>query len=108
MSGNRKVTISEIEEVQTPQRPVDDEIVDGVDDFDPDDFSGSDENGSDEDDSEGSDSDDDVEEEGENLGSLFQYFLTNDNGENVADILTGLKSSIDMHNKLIYKILQKM
>lgn len=107
MSGKRELVIKEIEEIEdnikedTPPDLVSD---DDDEDFDAEDFNDSDEDSEDESEEE---EEDDVEaEEEENLGALFQYFFTNDNGENVADILTGLKDSIDTHNKLIYKLMK--
>ena len=98
MSGDKRVVIEEIAEAE-PQEIVP-ELIDDDDESDDDDFS------VETDDSENDSDDDEAEEEADNLGSLFQYFFTNDNGENVADILTSLKDSIDTHNKLIYKLLQ--
>lgn len=67
---------------------------------------------------EDTDSEDDVEiesneEESEdemdgdlNIPSLINHFFTNEEGENIAVILTQLKKSMDTQNKLIYKLLQ--
>ena len=41
-----------------------------------------------------------------NIPSLINHFFTNDDGENIAEILTQLKKNIDTQNKLIYKLLQ--
>ena len=54
---------------------------------------------------EDNDSDDDIEEEND-IPSLINHFFTNTDGENIADILTQLKKSMDTQNKLIYKLLQ--
>ena len=40
-----------------------------------------------------------------NIPSLINHFFTNQDGENIADILTQFKKSLDTHNKLIYKLL---
>ena len=50
-------------------------------------------------------SEDEVDDD-HNIPSLINHFFTNDNGENIAEVLTQLKKSIDMQNKLIYKLLQ--
>lgn len=44
-------------------------------------------------------------EEGNDIAQLINHFFTNEEGKNIADILTELKSSLDTHNKLIYKLL---
>jgi len=41
-----------------------------------------------------------------NIPSLLNHFFTNEEGENIAVILTQLKKSMDTQNKLIYKLLQ--
>ena len=41
-----------------------------------------------------------------NISSLINHFFTNEEGENIAEILTQLKKSMDTQNKLIYKLLQ--
>ena len=38
------------------------------------------------------------------LPSLLNHFFTNEEGQNIAEILTDLKKSVDTHNKLIYKL----
>jgi len=49
----------------------------------------------------------DVEMEDDlNIPSLLNHFFTNEEGENIAVILTQLKKSMDTQNKLIYKLLQ--
>ena len=49
----------------------------------------------------------DSEDEDElNIPSLINHFFTNDSGENIAEILTQLKKTIDTQNKLIYKLVQ--
>ena len=60
-----------------------------------------------------SDVEDESNEEGEseddedlNIPSLINHFFTNNEGENIAEILTQLKKSMDTQNKLIYKLLQ--
>ena len=50
-----------------------------------------------------SDDDDDLNEN--NFPGLINHFFTNDEGENIAQILTDMKKSLDTHNKLIYKLL---
>lgn len=44
-------------------------------------------------------------EEQMDFPSLINHFFTNEDGQNIADILTDLKKSLDTHNKLIYKML---
>ena len=41
-----------------------------------------------------------------NIPSLINHFFTNEEGENIAQVLTQLKKSLDTQNKLIYKLLQ--
>ena len=48
-------------------------------------------------------SDEEYEEDG--ISQLVNHFFTNDEGENIANILTDIKKSLDTHNKLIYKML---
>ena len=91
------VTIKEIDDVEDPEIISDNEVSD---------YASDDVIDSDSDDS--NDSNDSNDEQDNDIGSLFQYFFTNDNGENVVDILTGLKDSIDTHNKLLYKLIQKI
>jgi len=52
---------------------------------------------------------DEFEEEDDEpgLGDILNHFLTDENGTNIADILSGLKKSIDNHNKILIKILNK-
>ena len=45
------------------------------------------------------------ENSNEDLVNIFQHFFTNDDGENIADILTGLKKSVDLQNKILHKVL---
>ena len=110
MSAKKQMVIKEIEEVEgeVDREDVPDLVSDDEEEaeFDPEDFDGRESDDSEEEDED--DESDDEAEEDTDLGSLFQYFFTNDNGENVADILTGLKDSIDTHNKLIFKLLQKV
>ena len=54
---------------------------------------------------EDNDSEDDIDGD-LNFPSLLNHFFTNEEGENIAEILTQLKKSMDTHNKLIYKLLQ--
>ena len=112
MTAKKQLVIKEIEDVEgqveseegAPEIISDDEEEEV---FDPEELDESDEDEDDESDDEDDESDDEAEEDTD-LGSLFQYFFTNDNGENVADILTGIQASIDTHNKLIFKLLQKV
>ena len=39
------------------------------------------------------------------MPSIVNHFFTNEEGENIASILSGIKKSLDVHNKLIYKLL---
>ena len=39
------------------------------------------------------------------IQSLINHFFTNEEGENIATILSQMKKSLDTHNKLIYKLL---
>lgn len=60
------------------------------------------------------DSDEDDDEEGDdefefdmdemNLGAILQNFLVNEEGQNVCEILTGFKKSVDTQNKILMKI----
>ena len=43
-------------------------------------------------------------EENNEFPQLINHFFTNEEGQNIADILTDLKASLDTHNKLIYKL----
>ena len=52
------------------------------------------------------DSQSDDEEEDLNIPNLINHFFTNEDGANIAEILTQLKKSMDTQNKLIYKLLQ--
>lgn len=52
-----------------------------------------------------SNSDEEEFEEDLNIPSLVNHFFTNDEGENIAEILTQMKKSIDTHNKLIFKLI---
>lgn len=52
------------------------------------------------------DESDDEMDDDLNMPSLINHFFTNDEGENIAAILTQLKKSMDTQNKLIYKLLQ--
>ena len=54
---------------------------------------------------ESNESDDEMNEE-LNIPSLINHFFTNNDGENIAEILTQLKKTMDTQNKLIYKLLQ--
>jgi len=55
---------------------------------------------------------DEEEEEGDfdfdmdemNLGAILQNFLVNEDGQNVCDILSGFKKSLDTQNKILMKI----
>ena len=44
------------------------------------------------------------EAEEDNLATIIEHFFTNDTGENLADILTGFKKSLDTQNKILMKI----
>ena len=46
-----------------------------------------------------------TEEDDMNIPSLINHFFTNEEGKNIAEILTDFKKSLDTHNKLIYKLL---
>jgi len=62
----------------------------------------------DDDDDDGDDGDDvEFENNNDELMSMFQHFFTNDDGENIADILTSFKKSLDIQNKLLHKFIQK-
>jgi len=45
------------------------------------------------------------DEEDLNIPSLINHFFTNEDGENIAEILTQFKKSLDTHNKILYKLL---
>lgn len=42
------------------------------------------------------------------LSSLIQHFFTNDDGENMVDVLSGIKKSIDIQNKLLNKLVNHL
>ena len=52
----------------------------------------------------GSDCEDDLIES-DGIAQLINHFFTNEEGENIAQILIDFKKSLDTHNKLIYKLL---
>jgi len=54
----------------------------------------------------GSEDDDfELDDDEPGLGDILNHFFTDESGTNVADILSGLKKSIDTHNKLLLKLL---
>ena len=57
-------------------------------------------------DNESIDSESGSENEDDGFPQIINHFFTNDNGENIASILSDIKKSLDTHNKLIYKLLQ--
>lgn len=63
-------------------------------------------------DEDGDEVDDDLD--GEECGTEAEYFevlfqlLTDKDGNNVADSLSGLKESLDKHNKIMFKIMNMM
>ena len=59
------------------------------------------------DESEDEDFDPDMIGEDINFPALVNHFFTNEDGQNIADILTDLKKSIDTQNKLIYKLVSE-
>ena len=50
-------------------------------------------------------SEEEESEEEFDIPSLLNHFFTNNDGENIVEVLTGFKKSLDTHNKLIYKLL---
>ena len=42
--------------------------------------------------------------EGLDLAALVQTFFTNDNGENVADIMTSIRDALAQQNKILMKL----
>jgi len=50
------------------------------------------------------------ENEGESLGieHLLQHFLVNEDGENIPDVLSSIKKSLDIQNKILMKLLGSM
>lgn len=50
------------------------------------------------------DSDEEIEED--NFPNIINHFFTNQEGENIAEILSQMRKSLDMHNKLIFKFLK--
>lgn len=42
------------------------------------------------------------------LLKMFQYYFTNDDGENIVDVMSSIKKSIDTQNKILMKLLQKL
>jgi hypothetical protein len=69
-----------------------------------DDDNGSNDNGSNGDDEDHSSDQDSSEEENDNLYDVMTDFFVNDNGENVATVLTNIQSSLDQHAKCILKL----
>jgi hypothetical protein len=69
---------------------------------------GGDDDGGDNDDYESethsSDQDDSEEDDENNLYDLMTDFFVNDNGENVATVLTNIQASLDQHAKCILKL----
>lgn len=43
-------------------------------------------------------------EEDNDLTTIIDHFFTNEDGENLADILSGFKKSLDTQNKILMKI----
>ena len=43
-------------------------------------------------------------EEDNDLTTIIDHFFTNEDGENLADILSGFKKSLDTQNKILLKI----
>ena len=56
------------------------------------------------DDEEEEDEDFELDDDEPGLGDILNHFLTDESGTNIADILSGLKKSIDTHNKLLLKL----
>ena len=52
------------------------------------------------------DESEDESDDDDTIHSLLNNFFTNEEGVNIAVILTQLKKSMDTQNKLIYKLLQ--
>lgn len=51
----------------------------------------------------------DTEQMGEpDLLNMFQCFFTNDDGDNVVDVISSLKKSIDTQNKILMKMLNSL
>ena len=50
--------------------------------------------------------DEDDDEEEMDLARLFHHFFTNEEGTNIADVLTQMSKSIDLHNQLLQKLLE--
>jgi hypothetical protein len=50
---------------------------------------------------------DDEEEEEMDLAHLFHHFFTNEEGKNIADILTEMTKTIHLHNQLLTKLIEK-
>jgi len=57
-------------------------------------------------DSEDGEFDPEILESDINFPALIGHFFTNEDGQNIAQILTDMKKSLDTHNKLIFKLLK--
>ena len=42
---------------------------------------------------------------GDDFSQIINHFFTNENGQNIVDVLSDIKTSLDTNNKLIYKLL---
>lgn len=42
------------------------------------------------------------------LLNMFQCYFTNDDGQNIVDVMSSIKKSIDTQNKILMKLMQKM
>jgi hypothetical protein len=95
MSTNKKA-FEDIEEIPCEDQPATEGLDEAVD----------------EEESEDEDYEDDYEDEDEgynsvDFGQLLSNFFVTENGENVAEALMGIKKSIDTHNKILLKYVNK-
>jgi len=83
--------------------------IDVISDDDARDVKDRDDDSMDEEEDEDEDEDDDNAEEFNpiDFGQLLSNFFVTENGENVADALMGMKKSLDTHNKIMMKMLNK-
>lgn len=42
------------------------------------------------------------------LLNMFQCYFTNDDGQNIVDVMSSIKKSIDTQNKILMKLMQKL
>ena len=90
------------------KRRVNFEFVNGNDGDGDDDDDGDDDGDDGDDDGDGDDGDDDGDDESEiedgSMEELMNSFFTNDEGDNIADIMTGILKGLEKQNAILMKI----